>query len=112
MKRQADGSFIVMQCVHCGFLQDEPDGVKRCSNCGGALEYIYFSPHTSPSKLRGYHLADDNPGSVSPSPSVSLSPSVSPSPSEEYYDDYIGTSGSSTKGLIEKLKGTILGRPK
>ena len=29
----------MMRCPYCGLLQDEPQGVKQCSRCGGGLEY-------------------------------------------------------------------------
>jgi len=29
----------LMRCEYCGLLQDEPQGVKQCSRCGGALDF-------------------------------------------------------------------------
>lgn len=29
----------LMRCPFCGFLQDEPSGVKECKRCGGQLEF-------------------------------------------------------------------------
>lgn len=34
----------VMRCPYCGLLQDEPQGVKACSRCGGPLEFEIQPP--------------------------------------------------------------------
>lgn len=43
----------MMRCPYCGLLQDEPQGVKQCSRCGGGLEYERQpSPGKEPSYLQ------------------------------------------------------------
>jgi Ca-activated chloride channel homolog len=42
----------LMRCAYCGWLQDEPAGVKACARCGGELAFETVSPPASHNYLQ------------------------------------------------------------
>ncbi len=43
---------MLMRCIYCGCLQDEPAGVKVCERCGGELAYVNTQPPATPNYLQ------------------------------------------------------------